>query len=137
LSGIWQRVKSGHALFGQRTEWLRGGSESETRKGGSVVEPTGFFGALFDFSFKSLVTERLIKVLYGLAILGAGLLSLSMAVTAFRGSTLVGLGMLILVAPLVFLLAVLYARVALEIIIVVFRMSDLLEEIALQGRKGA
>jgi hypothetical protein len=44
---------------------------------------------------------------------------------------------MLVVAPLVFLATVIYARVLLEIMIMVFRMAEHLAEIARQGRRAA
>lgn len=38
--------------------------------------PAGFFAALFDMSFSSFITTKIIKVLYIITIVGAGLLAL-------------------------------------------------------------
>lgn len=109
-----------------------------------MEQSVGFLSSLFDFSFTSFITTKLIKVLYALAILGAALAGLGFfllaVVSGFKESALAGLGALVIggiVAALVFFLWVLYARVLLEIIIVIFRMSEHLAEIARQGRTSA
>lgn len=65
----------------------------------------------------------------------AGLLCLFLVVSAFVMSSSIGILTLIIVAPLVFLLLITYARVALELIMVIFRISEHTAEIAEQGRK--
>ena len=47
-----------------------------------------------------------------------------------------GVVMLIIGAPLYFLLVVIYARVFLEIIMVIFQMAEHMAEIAAQGGRG-
>ena len=94
----------------------------------------GFFRTLFDFSFSEFVTTKIIKILYGLAILGAGVLALVMIVTSFRASVAGGFLMLIL-SPLVFLAIVIYARIILEVLIVMFRIAEHTGEIAKQVQK--
>lgn len=96
---------------------------------------SGFLESLFDFSFTTFITTKLIKVLYGLWIAGAGLTALFLIIAGFRASSGVGIVMLLFVAPLVFLLSVIYARVLLELIIVVFRIAEHAAEIAAQGRR--
>jgi len=111
--------------------------------------PEGFFKSLFDFSFSHFVVTKMIKVLYGLAIIVAGILALialisglGAAVAAFHGySSSPGLGVLAVIggligAPLVFLLAVVCARVYLELLIVVFRICEHVAEIASRGDQG-
>lgn len=94
----------------------------------------GFLGSLLDLSFTSLITSKIIKLLYILSIVGAGLAALSLIATSFAASTMAGLFTLLIVAPLVFLVSVIYARVLLEIVIVIFRISEHTAEIAEQGR---
>jgi hypothetical protein len=96
----------------------------------------GFLNSLFDFSFTSFVTSKIIKLLYGLSMAGAGVLCLLLIWTGLRISGGVGVITLLIVAPLVFLLLVTYARVTLEIIIVIFRISEHAAEIAEQGRRA-
>lgn len=99
--------------------------------------PTGFFGALFDFSFSEYVVTRMIKVLYILAIICAGLsgfgMFLSITVAAFQRSAVVGIFGLIFGAvagALVALLAVILSRVWLETLSVIFRICEYTAEIA-------
>jgi len=101
------------------------------------MEPAkGFLGALFDFSFTEFITPKLIKVLYGLSIAGAGLVALLLIGSAFRVSAAGGLLMLLIGAPLLFLVWVIYTRLLLEMIIIIFRISEHTAQIAEQGRKG-
>lgn len=96
----------------------------------------GFLESLMDFSFTAFVTSRIIKLLYGLSIAGVGLLVLILIITGFSMSTLAGIVMLLFVAPLVFIVSVIYARVLLEIVIVIFRISEHSAEIAANTRKA-
>ena len=88
-----------------------------------MTENKGFFGSLFDLSFSELVTTKIVKILYIIAIGLSGLLALSMIIGGFSGSAGTGFGMLIL-APIAFLLLVLSARIWLEIVIVVFKIAE-------------
>jgi hypothetical protein len=97
----------------------------------------GFLASLFDFSFTALVTSKVIKFLYGLSVVGAGLGALGFIIGGFSHSFGLGLVMLIIWAPLYFLLVVIYARVLLEIIMVIFQMAEHVAEIAAQGRRGS
>ena len=89
----------------------------------------GLFASLFDFSFTEFVTPRIIKLLYGLAIAGAALWSLSILAFGPRGSIWSSLMTLIL-SVLAFLFLVIIARIWLEIAIVFFRIADNTAEIA-------
>jgi len=84
----------------------------------------GFFGSLFDLSFSSLVTTKVIKVLYVLSMIIIGLSALVFIGAAFAESVAAGLFVLVIVAPLVALLYLIYARVILEVIIVLFRILE-------------
>ncbi len=88
----------------------------------SQASEPSFFSALFDFSFTDFVTNRIIKVLYILALVGLTIFSLIFLVTGVGrggGSALVAL----IVAPLYFLFGLIYIRVLLEVIIL-FRIGE-------------
>lgn len=95
----------------------------------------GFIESLMDFSFTSFVTSKIIKLLYGLSIVSAGVLGLILIIAGFGMSALAGIVMLLIVAPLVFIISVIYSRVLLEIVIVIFRISEHSTEIAANTRK--
>jgi uncharacterized membrane protein YciS (DUF1049 family) len=100
-----------------------------------MEQPKGFFGSLFDLSFTSFITSKLVKVLYVLAIVAVGLGAIGLVVAAFQSGTAQGVLALLVIAPLVFLLGVIWSRVVLELIVVIFRISENIAEIAQQGRK--
>ena len=75
----------------------------------------GFFGSLFDFSFTSFVTTKIIPILYGISLLSVVLVAIALFI---RG----GGGVLAGVFVLVF--GVIYARVVMETIIVFFRIAE-------------
>jgi uncharacterized membrane protein YciS (DUF1049 family) len=108
-----------------------------TRAKEEIMEPKGFFGSLFDLSFTSFIATKLVKVLYVLAIIAAGLGAIGLVVSAFAYGTAQGVFALLVVGPLLFLLGVIWMRVLLELIVVIFRISEHLAEIAQQGRKEA
>ena len=81
-----------------------------------VLTNRGFFASLFDFSFTSLVTTKIIKALYVISVIVIGLSSLG------------------LVAPLVALLWLIYTRVILELFIALFRIAENTSELVAQGR---
>jgi len=99
-----------------------------------MEERKGFFALLFDFSFTEFLTTKIIKFLYGLGMLIAGLGALAFIIAGFSQSALYGVGALI-VSPLLFLLYLILVRVYLEILMVLFSIADHTGEIAKQGRK--
>ena|SRR4030043_2231177 len=80
--------------------------------------------ALFDVSFEQFVSFKIIKFIYGLSILSAGLIALLFVIAGFRVSLLFGIFVLLIGAPLIFLLIILYSRILLEMILVNSRMVD-------------
>jgi Domain of unknown function (DUF4282) len=83
-----------------------------------------FFSSLFDISFTSFVTMRIIKVVYVITLLLIGLAALAFVVAAFAESVAGGLVVLLIVAPLLSLLYVIYARVLLELVMAIFRIME-------------
>lgn len=90
----------------------------------SVLKKLDLLQALFDFSFNRLVSLRIMKFLYGLSILSAGLIALFFVIMGFKVSMWFGIFSLFIGAPLIFLLTVTYSRVLLEMILVIFHMAD-------------
>lgn len=96
------------------------------------LESTGFLASLFDFSFSHFITAKLIRVLYALFLILAGLGVVGMLISGFSQGFAYGVVILIL-APLGFLLAAMYFRVLLEVLIVIFRIAENVEKIAERG----
>ena len=88
-----------------------------------MTENKGFFGSLFDLSFSELVTTKIVKMLYIITMGLSGLTALGMVIGGFSDSAGTGFGMLIL-APIVFLLQILFARIWLELVIIVFKIAE-------------
>ena len=100
-------------------------------------EEKGFLGSLMDLSFTSFITTKLIKVLYILSMVLIGLYALVIIGLGFSISPFVGFIFIITVAPLFVLFALIYTRVILELIIVLFRIAENTAEMASQGRNNA
>lgn len=98
-------------------------------------EEKGFFAALFDLSFSSFVTTRLIKLLYILIIVLAGLAGLGVIGASIQRGPL-GLLVGLIVGGVMFFLWVLMGRVWLKLIIVMFRIAEHVRNIAEQKTKG-
>jgi uncharacterized membrane protein len=102
---------------------------------GSNMNANSFFQALFDFSFSSFVTTKIIKVLYILAIIGVTIWSLILifgGITQGGGAALFGL----VGGLLGFFLGIIYARVLLEFIVIVFRIAENTATIAHNSTPG-
>lgn len=96
----------------------------------------GFLELLFDFSFTAFLTPRIIKVLYGLGIACLVFATLFLIIVGFVFHPALGVFVLLIVAPLFFLVNLIYGRVILELIVVCFRISERMDEIAEQGRRA-
>jgi Domain of unknown function (DUF4282) len=104
-----------------------------------------FFGSLFDLSFRSFITIRLVKVLYILALILLTLAYIGIAVAIFSGgdeqatsisvdgtvetsddggNAVLGVLWLIVFGPLLMFFYVLLYRVFFELIVVVFRIYE-------------
>ncbi len=99
------------------------GNNSSKRQ---VMDPHGFFGKLFDFSFKEFVTLQIVRYLYVLAILLSGVSALGMMVSGFSSMQYSFFGGLvrIVASPVSFILMVLFARVVLEALVATFRIAE-------------
>ena len=84
----------------------------------------GFVASLFDVSFNNFVTPTIIKVVYILVMILAGLGALGIAASGFGVSVVFGLIALIIIAPLFFFVELSLWRIALEIFMVIFRIGD-------------
>jgi hypothetical protein len=100
----------------------------------NVNETTrGFVNSLFDFSFTSFVTPKVIKVLYALIMIGVGLGVLFFVIVCFRYNAALGAISLLILGPVYFLVTMAFYRVVLEFFMVTFRIY---EELHLIRRRG-
>ena len=98
------------------------------------MEHKGFLASLFDTSFSSLVTTKVIKLIYILSMLVIGLLALAFVVGAFRASAGFGLLTLLVLAPVGSLIYLTYTRMFLEFVIALFRIMENTHELVRLGR---
>jgi hypothetical protein len=91
--------------------------------GGMGTDASGFFSALFDFSFSTFATPKIVRLVYLLATVVIGLFYLVWVIAAFGGNVGLGIFVLILgaVAAIVYLA---FIRMTLEIYYAVVRMSQ-------------
>jgi hypothetical protein len=121
-----------------------------------MSETKGFFGSLFDLSFSSFVTIRLVKVLYILTLILLVLAYLGIAVAIFAGggeetqftsegivttendgNPALGVLWLIVLGPLLLFFYLLFYRVIFELIVVVFRIFENTRDQLALTRAGA
>jgi uncharacterized membrane protein len=85
----------------------------------------GFVGSLFDFSFSSFVTPKIIRILYVLVTIWTGLIGLTILIWGFKlGGVAGGLFTLIIIEPIFLLLTLGIYRVVLEAFMVIFRIYE-------------
>jgi len=96
-----------------------------------------FFLELFDFSFKSFITPKIIKLLYIIVIVAWSITGLVLLVSGIELiNSLPGSGFfLMILAFLIPLVGIIYSRVILEIIIVFFDIGEKITEIAKTKQK--
>ncbi len=92
----------------------------------------GFLAALFDVSMKEMVTPRIIRVLYIIGLIGIGLGVLGGFVTsvfsAFNDGMIALIGAIVVI-PIGAIIAVIFLRIYMELIILLFNIYDQLTEI--------
>jgi hypothetical protein len=93
------------------------------------MQTNGFLGSLFDYSFSSFITSKIIKVLYVLTTIVVGLWTFLLILVAFNASSGAGMLTLVVIGPLFFLFAMIYARVGLELLMVIFRIHEDVREL--------
>lgn len=94
-----------------------------------MSDKTGFFKTLMDFSFSALIAPKVVKFLYVVCIIACAFASLSVVITGFATSIASGF-LLLIFSPVFFVLMVIMARIYLEIIIVIFRIAEDIQQIA-------
>lgn len=87
------------------------------------MQDKGFLGSLFDIGFRSFVTTKIVSVLFVIAMVLSAIYTLFLIATAFSADSGAGIGVLVF-SPLIFFLFVLYSRVLLEFVVVVFRIYE-------------
>jgi Domain of unknown function (DUF4282) len=100
-----------------------------------VSQDQSFIQGLLDFSFTTFITQKLIKVMYGLGMVLLGLWALVFIFGGFATGFTAGITTLVL-APIALIAAVIVLRIYLEIAIVLFRIADHTSQIASASKAG-
>jgi Domain of unknown function (DUF4282) len=106
-------------------DWGAAGRAAATSRTASrPTESKGFLASLFDFSFTSLITTRVVKFAYVLVTILLFLVALAYTYLAFKVNSGLGIGVLLIGDPLYIILGMMFTRLGLEYIIVFFRMAQ-------------
>ncbi len=99
------------------------------------MDTQSFFSKLFDMSFSQYVTPGIIKIIFVLSIVMAGVAAIGVFTTF--SSTLGGMGVLLglILAVVGFVLYVVLARMGLEVVIALFRIAENTRVIADNARR--
>jgi len=97
----------------------------------------GFLASLFDVSFTSMVGTKLVRAVYVLTMIWVGLLALLYILLGFHESAALGVVMLLIVAPVIALFMLGFARLVLEICIALFQIMANTNELVAQGRRDS
>jgi hypothetical protein len=126
-SGGWQAADPEGWQAADPASWQAAGSGSgqpgDARRL-SAADSRGFLSALFDFSFTSFVTTRIIRVLYVLILILTVLSAFVFTISMFRVSSALGLVTLIVGDPLFIVIVMAFWRLVLESFVVVFRIAE-------------
>jgi hypothetical protein len=130
-SGGYSAAEAGQAASSPPPGWHAGaGTGAQPGIRSSDRGGKGFLGSLFDFSFSSFVTPKIIRVLYVLLTIWTALVALIVTIIGFRtGGAAGGIFTLVIIVPIMVLLTLGIYRVVLEAFMVVFRMYEELRQL--------
>lgn len=95
----------------------------------------GFFSSLFDLNFSRVVTTRVVKWLYLIAIVLVVLGLIGYIATAIISGSVVAIVIAVIVGPLIALLYIIFARIFFEVLVAIFRILETNREIAFLERQ--
>jgi uncharacterized membrane protein len=98
------------------------------------VPRRGFFSALTDTRFDSLITPSLVRFVYVIAMVLIALGMLALVIGGFVESAGTGI-VLLIIAPLLGLFYLIVTRLWLELVVVLFKIRDAAEEVAVNTRR--
>jgi hypothetical protein len=109
--------------------------EQRTMTNGQRAIEKGFFGSLFDFGFTQFITLKFIKVIYGIATVLIGLATLLWMVKLIDiGGGYIAVGLI--GAPLFGLFYLIFTRIGLEVVAVLFRIGENTASLASRGTQS-
>jgi hypothetical protein len=98
-----------------------------------ALDTKGFFRSLFDFGFTSLITTRIIRVLYALIVIVYSLGAVILFITGLASGKAGGILFAIIFVPLGYLIYLVLTRVWMEFLIILFRIGDDIHAIRVGG----
>ena len=93
-------------------------------------------GLLTDLGFKRFITPRIVRTLYLLSLLAAGLAAFTWTFSGFAEGMTRGFFTLV-TGPLAFLIYALTARVALEFVVAVIRVAENTDKLVEKAKQGS
>lgn len=93
----------------------------------------GFFRSLFDTSFSSLIVTCVIKVAYVIAIVVFSLVALGALIGALASKKPGEIVVAIILIPIVWLVYLIWTRILLELVIIIFRIGEDVRRISLSS----
>lgn len=108
--------------------------ESSIQTSSEELPRRGFLNALMDTRFDSLITPSLVRFVYVIAMILIAIGMLALIIAGFAESAGSGI-VLLIIAPLLGLFYLIVTRLWLELIVVLFKIRDATEEVALNTRK--
>ena len=97
------------------------------------AQAKGFIGSIFDFSFESFVTPKIVKLVYFLMLVGVAIGSLFMLVSGlYQGGTSAVIALI--GAPIMLILGAVISRVYVELVMLAFKMLETLQKIESKQR---
>jgi hypothetical protein len=111
------------APSGQTTPVSAGTTSGGIASGIPVSSNPNFFSRLFDVSISEFITPSIIRVLFILGIIGSSLFGLGLLVAGLNDSSGLGVLLGLVLGPALALVGVIYVRVILELVMVIFRIE--------------
>ena len=99
----------------------------------SAADAKGFFRSLFDFNFTSLITTKIIKFLYILIVVVYSLAAVAFFITLIAKGGAGGFVVAVIFVPVIYLIYLIFARVWMEFLIVIFKIGEDLHAIRVGG----
>lgn len=90
-----------------------------------MAEARNMWEGLFDFSFRTVATPRMLKFLYALHLLCGLIAAVAWVVLGFQQTAAQGL-VTLLAAVFLYFLWILYCRILLEVLGAIFRMAEVI-----------
>jgi Domain of unknown function (DUF4282) len=97
------------------------------------VDAKGFFRSLFDIGFTSLITTKIIRFVYALLLIVYSFVALIFFIVGLASGKPRGIFFALIVVPIAYLIYLVFARIWMEFLIVVFRIGEDVHAIRMQG----